>query len=431
MNYDVTTRRAFLTKGLTLLAATQTVPTFLSQTVMAMARPWDQKLVQDPTGKDGKILVVVQLSGGNDGLNTVIPFGDDAYYRARGGLAVAADQTHKLNAGIGLHPSFEPLKALYDEGLMSVVQGVGYPNPNRSHFSSMDIWHTADTTESQRRTGWLGRYFDSECAGIDPKTNQPTGTVDGLAGIAMGDQLPLAMQGEVARPISFDDLSRYQYQGPAEGTHEALNQPFAGLQVDENEHAAQLDFLTRTAMDAHVSSDRIQEVLARHNPPAAYPNGGFGNGLRTVAAMIRGEMPTRVYYVTLGGFDTHANQGGRHAFLLRQLAQGVSAFWADMKDQKNEQRVLMMTFSEFGRRVAVNASGGTDHGAAAPMFFFGPACKQGLVGRYPSLTNLDNGDLRHTMDFRQPMASVLADWLDADPAKVLGPQYRPIPIFKS
>jgi uncharacterized protein (DUF1501 family) len=194
---------------------------------------------------------------------------------------------------------------------------------------------------------------------------------------------------------------------------------------------SQLDFLERTALDAQLSSDQILRVTRGHNPKARYPGGEFGNGLKTVAAMIRGGLPTRVYYVSLGGFDTHANQRGRHDQLMQQLAQGVAAFWADMAEQQNDQRVLMMSFSEFGRRVEQNASGGTDHGAAAPMLLVGAAVKQGLVGRHPSLTDLDQGDLKYGTDFRSVYATVLQNWLGTASKPVLGQQFPLLPVVKA
>jgi uncharacterized protein (DUF1501 family) len=194
---------------------------------------------------------------------------------------------------------------------------------------------------------------------------------------------------------------------------------------------SQLEFLTRTAMDAQLSSDSILN-MTRNASMGQYPNSDFGQGLRTVAAMIKGNLPTRVYYVSLGGFDTHAGERGRHDQLMAQFAQGVSAFWKEMKEQKNEQRILMMTFSEFGRRVASNASGGTDHGAAAPMFLFGPACKQAIVGKHPSLTDLDGGgDVKFGIDFRSVYASILQDWLETPSKPILGQQFNTLPVLKA
>jgi uncharacterized protein (DUF1501 family) len=427
----VSTRRVFLQKGMTLLAVSATIPTFLDQTVLALANPEDVSRTQQPSGKDGKILVVVQLSGGNDGLNTVIPFADDVYYRSRSNIAHEAKTVLKLDSYVGLHPNLAPLRDLIDKGQMSVVQGVGYPNPNRSHFRSMDIWHSAYPDKDVTTSGWIGRYFDNACPGCDPHV-----------GIAMGDQLPVAMRGEQVIPLSFDKPENYRYNGSDTDRYQKLNTaPDAkeagemkkdtktGKIIEVATPGSQLDFLTRTAMDAQISSDSIIKMTRGHT--AQYPFFEFGQNLKTVAAMIKGGLPTRVYYVTLGGFDTHAGERGRHDQLMNQFAGGVSAFWKDMKEQGNDQRVLMMTFSEFGRRVASNASGGTDHGAAAPMFLFGPACKQAIVGKHPSLTDLDQGDLKFGIDFRSVYASVLQNWMDTPSKPILGGQFQTLPVIKA
>jgi uncharacterized protein (DUF1501 family) len=432
-----TTRRIFLQKGLTMLAVGATVPTFLDQTVMAIANPFDTPLTQQPSGKDGKILVVVQLSGGNDGLNTVIPFADDAYHRARPALGHEPKTVLKVDNYLGLHPNLAPLKNLLDDGRMSIVQGVGYPNPNRSHFRSMDIWHSAAPEKEVVTSGWIGRFFDNTCAGCDPHV-----------GVSIGEQMPLAMKGERITPLSFDRPETYRYNGRDKDDYLKLNKidlnsasnsgtaaspvlsPPA-RKVEPITSANQLDFLHRTAMDAQLSSDDILRMTSRHSSPVAYPGGQFGSGLRTIAAMIAGGLPTRVYYVSLSGFDTHAGERGRHDGLMQQLAQGISAFWQDLKKQENHDRVLMMTFSEFGRRVEQNASGGTDHGAAAPMFLFGPKLKQNVVGRHPSLTDLDAGDLKFHIDFRSVYASVLQNWLEAPSKPVLGGQFPTLPLLKA
>ncbi|MEM7808158.1 MAG: DUF1501 domain-containing protein [Planctomycetota bacterium] len=404
-----TTRRAFLSSGLTMLAAGVTVPSFINRTAFAVGDPFGQKGVAVDSGTDGKILVVVQLSGGNDGLNTVVPVGDDAYHAARPMLRFGPDQVLRISDYVGLHPSLEPLKALFDDGRMGIVQGVGYPNPNRSHFTSMDIWHSATPGEAAKSSGWLGRFFDSQCAGTGAN-NQAAGieqSIDPQIGVSLGESNRLAMQGEQVTALSFENPADYRYKGPDADAMAALQLGQAG--------GDELDFLTRTAMDARVSSDKVLDAIQGHTPPKDYPRGEFGDGLRTTAAMIRGKLPTRVYYVSLGGFDTHANQLNSHARLMQQFAQGIDAFLADLRQQGNSERVAVMTFSEFGRRVQQNASGGTDHGAAAPMFFFGDRVTPGLLGRHPSLVQLDNGDLAYTVDFRQCYAAVLQQWLDTSP----------------
>lgn len=442
MNDHVSTRRLFLQRGMTLLAVTPTIPTFLDQTVMALLQQNDGSRVQAPSGKDGKILVVVQLSGGNDGLNTVVPYADDVYRRARGALAHAPTAVHRLNDYLGLAPNLPYFKELYDQGRLSIINGVGYPNPNRSHFRSMDIWHSAYPEREVVTSGWLGRYFDNTCTGEDPH-----------AGVSIGEQIPLSMKGERISPLSFERPESYRYNGRDTENYLALNlrqndeqmsaaapstRPVTGprivvparRKVEPVTRDSQLDFLHRTAMDAQVSSDSILRMTRNYAPAGQYPNTEFGNGLRTVAAMIAGGLPTRVYYVSLGGFDTHANQAPRHAQLMQELNNGIRAFWTDMRRQENEERVLMLSFSEFGRRVDVNASNGTDHGAAAPMFLIGPRVQAGLAGRYPSLTDLDQGDLKFSTDFRSVYATVLQRWLDTPSRPILGNQFQLMNLVK-
>jgi uncharacterized protein (DUF1501 family) len=424
MQKVVSTRRVFLQKGLTLLAVAPTIPTFLDQTVMALNNPLDSSLTQQASGKDGKILVVVQLSGGNDGLSTVIPYGDDVYYQSRTNISHPANQVLKINDYIGLHPSLTSLKSMYDGGDLAIVQGVGYPNPNRSHFRSMDIWQSAQPEIQQPSTGWVGRYFDNTCPGCDPHV-----------GVAIGETLPLAMQGEKVLPLSFERPDSYRYTGRDKTDYLKLNQvdsqPPPVSQAKVVTAGDQLDFLHRTAMDAQLSSEEILRLTRSHQSPTPYPANEFGSGLKTIAAMIAGGLPTRVYYVALGGFDTHVQQLNRHDALMKQLSDGLGAFWQDLKQQKNNDRVLLMTFSEFGRRVVANASNGTDHGAAAPMFVMGSSIRQGIVSRHPSMTDLDQGDLKYVVDFRSVYASVLQNWLNTPSKPILGDQYPLLPLVKN
>ena len=268
----------------------------------------------------------------------------------------------------------------------------------------------------------------------------------------MGDQLPLAMQGERVLPLSFQRPEAYRYHGSDPLHYLALNKAAddaaandptsalaggaqsvakASASAQPVTAASQLDFLHRTAMDAQVSSDQILRITKAHQAAGTYPNNEFGNGLRTIAAMIQGGLPTRVYYVALGGFDTHAGQLARHDALMTQLSQGLGAFWADLKSQGNDDRVLMMTFSEFGRRVIANASQGTDHGAAAPMFVMGKGVQTGVIGNHPSLTNLDQGDLRYGIDFRSVYASILQNWLETPSKPILGAQFPTMEFVKA
>lgn len=426
------TRRQFLNTGLTLASASIAAPYFLQRSALALPRP--TSLLSSLAGvEQDRVLVVVQLSGGNDGLNTVIPFRDDAYYRSRQTIGVARDQVLALSsrADLGLHPQMTGIKRLFDDGLCAIVQGVGYPNPNRSHFKSMDIWHTADT--SGTGDGWLGRYFDAECCGEGAGENgQPDSRPQ--PGIAIGSEAPLAMQGRQIKPIAFESEDLFRWTG--QDVHASLKAPYDEIvnrgisgNVDPNSNAA---FLIRTALDAQVSSEQIRKAV-RQQPLVQYPRTQLGRQLAMVGAMIRAGLPTRVYYVSHGGFDTHSGQGGangRHAQLLQQFSQAIAAFYDDLREQQNDGRVLTMSFSEFGRRVAQNASGGTDHGTAAPMFLFGPMVQPGLLGAPPSLTDLDNGDLKYTTDFRSVYAGILANWMLADPMAILDGNFRPERVIR-
>ncbi len=434
------TRRQFLSSGLVMASAAATLPSFLNSTALAMSRALGP-LSSLPGVPDDHVLVVVQLSGGNDGLNTVIPFGFPEYYRARPGIGIPENAVLKLGRGgegIGLHPQLAAVKEMYDEGNFALVQGVGYPNPNRSHFKSMDIWHTADT--SATGDGWLGRYFDSECCGFgkgesgtaEPKRNE--GEASGPPGIAIGRTAPLAMQGRSIKPVAFESAELFRWSG--QDIHESLGKPYDELNRRGDDAAntkeSNAAFLMRTSLDAQVSSDLIRKAVATR-PQVGFPQTDLGRQLSMIASMIRSGLKTRVYYATHGGFDTHAGQGGaqgRHANLLSQFAAAMNAFYRELKAQGNDTRVLTVSFSEFGRRVAQNASQGTDHGTAAPMFLFGPMVKAGVHGQHPSMRDLDDGDLKYGIDFRSVYAGVLESWMKADSKTILEGTYRPLEVMK-
>ena len=432
-NANAFTRREFLHQGLVLASASAAVPAFIQSSALALPRT-GAALSSLPGVPQDRILLVVQLGGGNDGLNTVIPYIDDMYYRARPGLGIPKNAVLQLGrgSGVGLHPAMTGMKELFDEGLCAVVQGVGYPNPNRSHFKSMDIWQTADT--SATGDGWIGRYFDAECCGSG-KGESGTPEAQSQPGIAIGRTAPLAMQGRKVKPISFETAELFRWTG--QDVHEALVDPYRQVTrrglvdgIDPDSNAA---FLMRTALDAQVSSDLIRKAV-RRKPSVEYPRSGLAQQMAMVASMIHAGLPTRVYYVTLGSFDTHAGQGaaqGRHANLLGQFAGAVRAFYADLKAQGNDSRVLTMSFSEFGRRVGQNASGGTDHGTAAPMFLCGPMVRPGVIGKHPSLRDLDNGDLKFRIDFREVYAGILTDWLKADADTILKRHFRRARIVRA
>jgi len=428
------TRREFLRKGILFLAASSTAPFFLTRTALAL-----NSLVSNaPTASlpgltDDRVLVVIQMGGGNDGLNTVVPYAMDDYYCARPAIGIAADKVIKINNVIGLHPNLAKLKALYDDGQMAIVQGVGYPNPDRSHFRSMEIWHTADPKSKDLQFGWLGRYLDNACPGCSPKEAQ----INPMGGVNIGNLMPLSMKSQQGLSISLENPDNFRWIPLAdEGTDakqqqavfEKLNHVVAANLSDPQ--IARLDFLSRVAMNAELSSNRIREVARKYKPGPGYPNSGIAHQLQLVAQMIAGGLDTRVFYVSMGGFDTHANEQGPHDRLMTELAEAVTAFYKDLAAQGNDGRVLTMTFSEFGRRVAQNASNGTDHGTAAPLFVFGTHIKGGLYGAHPSLdaAQLDHGDLNFHTDFRSVYATVLENWLGAKSAPILGGDFKKLPF---
>lgn len=422
MNEFLKTRREFMRSSVLGASVGWTVPMFLDRTFAEMDAKTRDLAVQADTGKDREILVVLQLAGGNDGLNTVVPYADDAYHKARPLLGKSAKELIKINDELGFNKQLAFLGELYDEGDLAVVQGVGYPNPNRSHFVSTSIWETADPT-AKSNTGWLGRYFDNDCRGSDP-----------TVGISLKKTQPESF-GAVHNPgicLNSPELYRWMHGGGddamAEELFAVLNQPdeeATGSSIEEVGKTGgkvgedSLAFLERVALDARVSSKKILEVASRYKSKVRYGGTPISRSLSLVSRMIAGGLPTRVYYVSHGGFDTHQGQENRHDNLLGQLDAGLKAFFTDLRQQGNYDRVTVLTFSEFGRRVAQNASGGTDHGKASCLFVAGAAVKGGLYGRYPSLTELQQGDLQHNVDFRRVYATVLDKWLKGNSQPVL------------
>ncbi len=414
------TRRRFLHDGLVLASAAATMPLFLQRSALALTGPGASSAAAE------RVLVVVQLSGGNDGLNTVIPFGMNAYYNARRGIAVPQRDVMAIDhrEGLGFHPAMADFKSMFDDGLVSVVQGVGYPNPDRSHFTSMDVWHTAST--DARREGWLGRYFDAQCAGSPRADSHQRGASTSQMGVALGRRAPLAMEGKDYRPVAFEDPQLLQWAGSETDPDlaKAYDHMLHGVPPTDDDDSTAA-FLARTALDAQVSSEQIRNAVAAR-PGKNYPRSALGQQLAMVASMIHSGLSTRVYYVSMGGFDTHAAQGGaqgQHANLLRQYSEAMNVFYRDLNAMGTDDRVLTMVFSEFGRRVAQNASNGTDHGAAAPMFLIGPMVRAGVLGNHPSLSDLDSGDLKFGVDFRSVYTTVLEQWLKADAQAVLGHRF--------
>jgi uncharacterized protein (DUF1501 family) len=431
------TRREFLRSSVLGGAISWTVPAFLAQTFSALhAEAAEQR--QPATGKDSTILVVLQLAGGNDGLNTVVPVRNDHYHKARPNLALRS-KLLTLNDDFALHPSLTGLKELYDAGQLGIVHGVGYPNPNRSHFRSTEIWHTASDANKFEKYGWLGRYFDNACKGSDP-----------TVGLSVGRQTPQAFTGPRPLGISLENPESYKLAGrdtpemdEAAGSQEFMmrlngaegmfaDSGSSGTTIESVAGTVQstlspLDYLERTALDAQISSEKILSVSRQGKNQASYPASQIANSFKLVARLIAGGLPTRVYYLSQGGFDTHTNQLGAHERLLRDFSGAIKAFTEDLKAQGNADRVMVMTFSEFGRRLRQNANGGTDHGAAAPLFVVGPKVKAGMLGKFPSLEpkDLHNGDPKYTVDFRSIYAGILQNWLNTNPVPVLGRRFEP------
>ena len=404
-------RREFLKTTLGTSAVVSlgaTVPGFLRQAAAA--------------GTDDKetVLVVVQLSGGNDGLNTVIPFSDSAYRSNRPTLAISENNVLKIDDAIGLHPSARGLADLLEDNNLAIVQGVGYDNPNRSHFESMDIWHTCQRKSDTRTTGWLGRFLDASRA-----NNSGVSTA-----LHLGDEKqPFALTAEDVRVPSINSLAGFRlHDGGDKDVRSTISKLASSARSDSD---SILGFLQSTTTVALEASKRVEEASRDYKTPVDYPTSGVATKLKTVAQLIDAGLGTRIYYVTLDGFDTHSQQPAAHAALLNQLGGAVSAFHKDIAHHGHADRVALLAFSEFGRRVKENASEGTDHGAAAPTFLVGNKTRAGLIGEHPSLTDLSDGDLKFHTDFRQVYACVLETWLGWPSEPVLGGRYQPVEAFNA
>jgi uncharacterized protein (DUF1501 family) len=386
------TRRSLL-KSAPLLALAPTVPAFLAQTARAAGPK-----------ADGRALVVVQLDGGNDALNTVVPFADPEYAKLRPRLRQDPKQLLKLNDALGLHPALKPLDKLWDAGRLAVVPGVGYPNPNRSHFQSMAIWHTArfDAEEVRTSYGWIGRALDTSGGESCVVSNATPQAVRGRRAAAMAltraeDLLltdPTAAKACLGTPDKTDDL---------------------------------LSFVRRQTADATAGAEKVA-AMTREKSDAAYPATALGRKLQLVARMLKAGAAARVFYTAQGGYDTHAQQANAHFFLLSEFAGAVAAFFADLAAAKIADRVALVAFSEFGRTIAENGSAGTDHGTAGCVFVAGPGVKGGVRGTQPSLTELAGGEPKMTTDFRGIYSALLTDWLELS-ADGLGDSFAPVKLF--
>jgi uncharacterized protein (DUF1501 family) len=352
-----------------------------------------------PGGADERVLVVINLQGGNDGLNTVVPHGMQQYYRFRPGLAIPPSDVLQLDSQVGFNPALRSLKSMYDAGNVAVVQGAGYPRPDHSHFRSTEIWQTA-APDRFERTGWLGRYLDE--AELPPSNL--------FNAVALAQVMPEAF---VARKVDVPAIGGVRAYGLASDAQSVQRNAFASM-VHDDRVPFQSPYLAKVAeIEDHAQrgSEELPKLLAGYKSDASYPATPIGRSLALAAQIVGSRLGTRVIYVQHGSFDTHAGQRGTQDRLLRELSDGLKAFYDDLAAHGNDKRTLAMTFSEFGRRVAENGSRGTDHGEAGPMFIVGGGVKGGLYGRHPSFDDLDNGDIRYTVDFRSVYATVLEKWL--------------------
>jgi len=391
MEFKVT-RRSFLLGSAACLTAGALGPGWLGDLASAAEGP--------------RVLVVLQLTGGNDGLNTVVPFKEKLYRELRPGLALSESGPHRLEEGLALHPALAGLKELWDEGMLAVINGCGYPDPNRSHFSAMRIWHTADPKLKEGH-GWLGRWLDSK--------DEPSPVV----GLGLGNRKSDALSAQntsVPTFASIEDIASMAGDNDLSGLLREMQGAGAGA--------------SGAAMNSALDAVSIlNENLSGFTPRQSYPEDEFGQGLKAAARLIAVSPATRVLYLTAGGFDTHADQLDQHTKLMRGFGDGVRAFFSEMDGIGKTNEVALVAFSEFGRRVKENGSSGTDHGAAGPMFVIGGGVRGGLYGEYPSLAKLERGDLQFNIDFRRVYATLIGDWLGADPKEVLKGDFGRIGLF--
>ena len=410
-------RRDFLRSGLNGIGLTAGLPLGLplilgrtSRALAAEALTGDQKKHAD------RILVVVELSVGNDGLNTVVPYRDDEYYRVRPSLGIPKSEAIAITDEAGFHPSLVGFERLYKDGLLAVVEGCGYPNPSLSHFSSMGFWHTG-VPNGGEPLGWIGRFAD---------THTPEGTPNAIVNI--GSSQSLAVRSQVHSPLVFDNPSQLRREGTAD--EKAVLKAFSRERETPN---PALDFLRSTAKNALDSGALVRDAWASYSTPVDYGiGGGLAADLRKVAALIAADLPTRIYYVSYRGnsFDTHVHQADLHSRLLMYTADAVHGFMEDLDRIGRSNDVAVMMFTEFGRRVEENASQGTDHGTAGPMFVAGKGVQGGFYGTTPSLTGLDDGNLKMTTDFRRVYATMIAEWMGyPDTASILKGEFPPLGVF--
>jgi uncharacterized protein (DUF1501 family) len=391
------TRRDVL-RSLPLISLAGTVPGFLARSARAVA-----------PAKDGRVLVVIQLDGGNDGINTVVPYKDEGYARARKALRLRDDQLLGIAEGVGLHPAMREAAKLLESGRLAIVPGVGYPNPNRSHFESMAIWHTARPNPHERDgRGWLGCGLDHAAPTASP------------AALFVGKgAVPVALRsrtGTAAALARIEDFTLDPSAPPRQAVAAVARRDDLG------------DFVMRSNLDAYATSDRLA-ALGRDETRSRFPSTALGGRLKLIARLMRGEVSARIFYTKQTGYDTHAAQSGTHFSLLAELSGALRAFLDDLAAAGLAERVLILGFSEFGRRVAENDSAGTDHGTSGPVFLAGPRVRAGLAGPLPRLLDLEDGDLKMTVDFRRVYATLLEAWLGLPSREALGGTFEPLPLL--
>ena len=397
-------RREFISRSALATAGSLLIPNFL--------KAYEQQQLHTKMLTD-KRLVIIQLSGGNDGLNTVVPFQNDNYYKLRPTLGIEKSKVLPLTDELGFNPAMTGMKKLFDDGLLTVINSVGYPNPDRSHFRSMDIWQTASDSDRFLSSGWIGRYLDAQC----------NGTCVPFDAVEVDDTLSLALKGENVNGLAVQNPQKlYQQTREKLFTDISRNHPEA--------HADNVGYLYKTLSETISSAGYIYDKASIQKTKATYPATELGNKLKTVAELILSGVETNVFYVALSGFDTHVQQAVKQPQLLKQYSDALLTFMDDMKETGKLNNTLVMTFSEFGRRVSQNGSGGTDHGTANNLFLAGGSLKKpGFYNHSPQLTDLDEGDLKFEIDFRQIYATLLNNWLNVNETQILGKKFDLLPVL--
>jgi uncharacterized protein (DUF1501 family) len=408
---DFLTRREIL-KGGSLIAVGLVAPPWLS----TIAHADVVRAAKGAKAAGDTVLVVCQLSGGNDGLNTIVPYANKLYYTYRPTVGIPEDKLLKIDEQMGFHPGLKGLAELYQQGKVAVIQNVGYPKPNRSHFKSMEIWQSA-SPEGNLKHGWIGRHFDHQLS---------QNPLNPVVALGLSTEKPIALHGQAASIPCFASLADVKNMiGDADA--EKMLREIQGMDAKPGTATRAVQQASTTALDA---LSILRKQVSGYEPKGTYANDAFGNGFKQIAQLVATSPATRVVYFSAGGFDTHARQPDAHEKLLTGFGNAVNAFQKEMEAIGKADKVIVLAFSEFGRRVQENASLGTDHGAAGPMFLVGSRVKGGLHGPIPDLQNLDNGDLRHTQDFRGVFATTLDGWMGGDSEVVLGQKFDRVDVLK-